>query len=154
MNKKGFTLIELLAVIMILGILVGIAVMSVTGNIKRSKDKAFNIQKDNFEDAVLQAYTQCMITPDSLAIKNFCDNHALPEIGESSEQIKLSELVNNSFIDKLKYSGEECDENNSYVVVTRKPVYIKDTNIVDNYSIDFEYKTCLICSEKRSDGCN
>jgi type IV pilus assembly protein PilA len=36
MNSKGYTLVEVLAVIVILGILAGIAVVSITGMIEKS----------------------------------------------------------------------------------------------------------------------
>ena len=39
LNKKGFTLVELLVVIVILGIIMSIAIPSITSSIERSKDK-------------------------------------------------------------------------------------------------------------------
>lgn len=39
LNKKGFTLIELLVVIVILGVIMSIAIPSITSSIERSKDK-------------------------------------------------------------------------------------------------------------------
>ncbi|CQR46223.1 hypothetical protein BN1058_00476 [Paraliobacillus sp. PM-2] len=38
-NNKGFTLIEVLAVLIILGIIIAIAISSVSGNIETSKKK-------------------------------------------------------------------------------------------------------------------
>lgn len=39
LNKKGFTLIELLVVIVILGVIMSVAIPSITSSIERSKDK-------------------------------------------------------------------------------------------------------------------
>lgn len=43
MNRKGFTLVELLAVIVILGVIGGIATVSVLSTINKSKDKSEKI---------------------------------------------------------------------------------------------------------------
>ena len=52
MNKKGFTLIELLAVIIILGVLLLIAVPSISKYIEQSKQDAYVTNVKNFVDAV------------------------------------------------------------------------------------------------------
>ena len=39
LNKRGFTLVELLVVIVILGVIMSIAIPSITSSIERSKDK-------------------------------------------------------------------------------------------------------------------
>ena len=51
-NKKGFTLIELLAVIIILGVLMIIAIPSVTTYIQNSRKSAFIDTAINYIDAV------------------------------------------------------------------------------------------------------
>ena len=52
MNKKGFTLIELLAVIIILGVLLLIAVPSVSKYIQQSRMKTYKNNLSNFVSAV------------------------------------------------------------------------------------------------------
>lgn len=42
LNKKGFTLVELLVVIVILGVIMSIAIPSITSSVERSKDKQKN----------------------------------------------------------------------------------------------------------------
>lgn len=54
MNKKGFTLIELLAVIIILGVLMIIAIPSVTQYIQNSRKEAYVKTIDSFSRAVMQ----------------------------------------------------------------------------------------------------
>ncbi len=51
-NKKGFTLIELLAVIVVLGIIMLIAVTSVSGVIEKTKKDAFLATARSYVDAV------------------------------------------------------------------------------------------------------
>jgi prepilin-type N-terminal cleavage/methylation domain-containing protein len=61
MNKKGFTLIELLAVIIILGVLLLIAVPSVSKYINQSKEKTYATNLSSFVDAVrndVNAYSE------------------------------------------------------------------------------------------------
>ena len=53
MNKKGFTLIELLAVIVILGLLMAIAIPSVTKYITESRKKTVASTIGNYMSAVL-----------------------------------------------------------------------------------------------------
>lgn len=52
MNKKGFTLIELLAVIIILGVLLLIAVPSVSKYIQQSREKTYATNLSKLVDAV------------------------------------------------------------------------------------------------------
>ena len=58
MNKKGFTLIELLAVIIILGILMLIAIPSVTNYINNSRQipQQYNPQNYNNNQEIPQQY--------------------------------------------------------------------------------------------------
>jgi prepilin-type N-terminal cleavage/methylation domain-containing protein len=52
MNKKGFTLIELLAVIVILGLLMAIAIPSVTKYITQSRKKTLTNTMSNYMAAL------------------------------------------------------------------------------------------------------
>ena len=54
LNKKGFTLIELLAVIIILGILMIIAIPSVTSYIQNSRKSAYVDTAVNYADSVMK----------------------------------------------------------------------------------------------------
>ena len=77
-NKKGFTLVELLAVIVILGVLLLIAVPSITSIIDNSKKNAFvstskmiaeNVENLAIMDSYIGASTYCAIPIDSTNIK-------------------------------------------------------------------------------------
>ena len=52
MNKKGFTLIELIATIVVLGVIMTIVVVSITGNINSSKDDSFVNLGKNYAESV------------------------------------------------------------------------------------------------------
>lgn len=69
-NKKGFTLVELLAVVVILGVLLMIAVPSVTNIINSSRDKAFLSQA---KLAVENVETSLSMASDSEKPTDSCD---------------------------------------------------------------------------------
>jgi len=159
MNKKAFTLIELLGVIMILSILLIIAVVAVNKSIRKSKDKSFNILVNTLEDGTLQAYTECMINGDGVALQAFCNEHKLT----GSEEMKLGDLVENGFVEEFKnpYNSDvPCDPDNSKVTITLNSNPTTDYektklyNYLLNVNPNYTYKTCLICGEKRSEGCD
>ena len=142
MNKKGFSLIELISVIVILGFILTLAVFSLQKFLIQGRDKSFKVITNTFEDGVLEAYTSCIANPTS---SNFCIKHEVPEFNEP-ETITLGELEDEEFVEIIKSpwdTKEKCDRK-SYVTVTRDN---KD-------NISFSYKTCLICGEHRSEGCN
>ena len=55
MNKKGFTLVELLATLVILGIVTGIVLISVSGYFKNAKSKTEDVFIDTIKD-VMEVY--------------------------------------------------------------------------------------------------
>ena len=142
MKNKGFTLIEMLAVMAILAILMGVAVYALQGHLIKGRNKSFKIVVNTFEDGVLEAYTTCLAEPDS---SDFCTNHPLPDFN-GTDTITLKELEDEQFIEPIKNpwkKDERCNPS-STVTVTRN----------DQNNISFDYKTCLICGEHSSEGCN
>lgn len=138
-NKNGFTLIEMLAVIIILGILIGIATVSYSGYLSSSKDKAFRIAENTFKDAVIEAYIDCN---GNLTDNDFCSNHDEPDTKGEKDKIYLYELKNDRYIETLKspYNTEvECDMNNSYIEV------VSNVNLYESNNSDLSYKICLKC---------
>ena len=125
MNKKGFTLIELLGVIVVLAIVVGLVVVSMTGVIGTGKKGTYSV----YEKAML------------LGAQNYLSDYPNQEpIENSQKKIYLKELISNGYIEALKDpNAGNCNDNekNSYVVVKRV------ANLSDKYKTD--YKICLIC---------
>ena len=61
-DSKGFSLVELIVVIVILGVLVGIAVPSMTGYIERAKEAKDRANVESVEKAFMLAITSQSVT--------------------------------------------------------------------------------------------
>ena len=119
-KKKGFTLVELLATIIILGLLVTIAYVSVTSILDRGNDSYYESQEN-------------MLV---LAGREYFADHRseLPkEIGDTSN-VTLKKLIEEKYIDPITDRDENaCDEENSGVIAQK---------ITDR---DFQYYGILAC---------
>ena len=103
-NKKGFTLIEILAAITILGILTGIAVVSVTKIIQNGKEEHYNTAEENLTLAG-QSYAQQ-------------NRDVLPKAIGQKTKVSLQTLVDSNYIQPIKdYSDNDCDLEKSYVQI-------------------------------------
>ena len=108
MYKKGFTLIELLAVIVIMGIILAIAIPSISIVIENSKEKAWKNQQKLILDA---AEKYVGMNPDKV-----------PQEFETIK-IKLEDLISANLIDKdIKNpkTNEIVDPNREVVAVTNE----------------------------------
>ena len=122
MKNKGFTLIEMIAVVIILGLIILIAVPFFTGSLNVFRDDYYANLSNNIKNA---------------GNDFFSDNKLyLPHNLLDASSIKVSDLVNNKYLNEVKdYTGKSCDLSDSYVVVIRRG---KDK---------YDYNTCLKCSE-------
>lgn len=116
--KKGFTLVELLAVIIILGAIFAITFPLVTDNIRKTEEKAFNLQKEQIiaaaKDMVIKEY---VVIPDKQSITLY--------LGELKRKGLLPIKMINAKT-KLTISNE------SNVVISRENnSYSYDVNIID-----------------------
>ena len=103
-NKKGFTLIEILAAITILGILTGIAVVSVTKIIENGKKKHYLTAEENMK-----------LAGQSFAQQNRSN---LPKAIGQKTKISMKKLIDKNYIQTIKdYSENDCDMDKSYVQI-------------------------------------
>ena len=150
-DNKGFTLVELLGVIVILAILLTFASFTYTKYLVQSKNRSFELAINTFEDTVAASLEDCA----SGRISNFCSTYSIPAINDTI-RISLTDLVNNYYIEPIKNPYDAKTTCDGYIDVTRKEVVVSHNGRsfgADDSNIDLEYKTCLICGEKSSDGC-
>ena len=115
--KKGFTLVELLAVIIILGAIFAITFPLVTDNIRKSEEKAFNLQKEQIAAAKDMVIKEYVVIPDKQSITLY--------VGELKRKGLLPIKMINAKT-KLTISNE------STVVISRENnSYSYDVNIID-----------------------
>lgn len=131
-NKSGFTLVEILVAIVILGILMGMAIVSVSYILSRSKNSFYV----NLEDQLI------------LAAKSYYSSHRtlLPQNIGQKRQISIETLIKNNYLkrgDVVDYGKAECNTPASYVSVIKssKTDYIYSVYLkCPAYSIDEEKK--------------
>lgn len=87
MKKDGFTLVELMAIIIVLGIIAMITVPVVNSTIKKSKQKAYEVQVSVIIEAAQK-----------WGVKNV---DKLPDENEMIN-VKLSELISGNYIENVK----------------------------------------------------
>lgn len=95
--KRGFTLVELLAVIIILGLLIGVVTPVVTGIISNSEEEAYNKQVDTLIKA---ANTWSLKNPEQLSSdkKNILQLDTLVEDGI----VEDNEIINPKTNEKME----------------------------------------------------
>ena len=101
-NRKGFTLVELLAVIVIISILVGLVVSSVS----RYKNKAEEKEKKILRQNIISIF-----------------NNYRMEMLEEGKVIKQDVNYEISDMDSdaiINYNGKKCTFGNSYIFYTKK----------------------------------
>ena len=132
MKKNGFTLAELLGVIVVIAIISGLAVISVSSILATGKKGVYKNYEETLEGATRNY---------------FIDNiNKIPSVGMSTK-IYLDEILSENYLDNLDDpNGGDCnsEEYNSYVLVTRQ------ADINNNYNL--EYKVCLMCYDYDNNG--
>ena len=131
MNNRGYTLVEILAVVAILGILSGVAIMGVSRYLTKSREQAY----DNIAESSYDA------TVNYIMEKNI-------SVNQGGTEVLLSELVDLGYLDtpidpKTKKAECSCSKNDScksYVKVTTLPN--SDSLTLDEYKYEVNI-TCL-----------
>ena len=116
MNNKGFTLVELLAVLIILTVIMGVAIPSISSSLERTKDK-----QNKAKEEMLLSYAEEYVTDHKNAVYDTLKN-------KNSCKISIKKLD-----DYLPEGGiVDADENemDGYVLFTKpnKYKYCKDAN--------------------------
>ena len=124
-NKNGFTMVELLAVITIMGILMGIGVVSV--------QKATNKSRDNFYKSQRSTLTN--------AASSYLADHKeeYPVYVGQKKEINLSKLQTNKYIGE--FTDHSKNPNSCKTALTKVVVVKTDTN-------HFNYYTVFNCDAK------
>ena len=108
MKKKGFTLIELIMVIVIISVVAMISFQTVTKKINQSKEKAYNIQVNNFKDSA-KNYMLENKPDDKYHLNTICISL---EVLQNKGYLKKGELKNpktNEVIEELKNNNFTCE---------------------------------------------
>ena len=139
-NKKGFTLVELLAVIVLLGILIGIAVPSVLGVSNKIKKNMYDTKLKNVKVALENwaddNRSNCRSLIGGLNVENLIsENYLKPD--DSSNTIKDNEgnSINSQKLGDLKYT----DGNPVFGDLTS--ICPETTYLAGNYGVDSELVT-------------
>ena len=139
MNKKGFTLVELLAVIIILGIISGIAIGGTTLYLNKTRDKSYEAMEQTLYNAAQNYIIEKGVVvpecaPSGAALTN-CTNglvitsDRLLELGYVKELedpgSKNAQCTGTIKVTRRKNSGTKLDEYN-YHVRLECPQYAND----------------------------
>ena len=146
MDRKGFTLIELLATLVVLGIIVGITVISFSGIFKSAKEKS----EDVFVETIKDAMDMYLDSSDVKGIGSWseCDNKVMKIYGGVKmykTTITFDKVIESEFKpileeDLVNPSNKEvkCKDADSISV----DIY-RDDDFVYYYSIDRNSLGCL-----------
>ncbi len=132
-NKKGFSLVELLIVIVIIGILAGIIIPSVTKYLRKGKDEYNKNLSTEIISIAKTYYTENKVE----LPRGYINEQGLPV---NKALISLSYLSNNNYISgDLKDSDGNSCINNSYVIVEKN-------------NSDYDYTACIKCDNGYESG--
>ena len=132
-NKRGFTVVELLVVLVILGILITLAYISVSKYLNQARSTTY----EDFEKNITSGVTNYLID----------HTGSIPNEGESLV-VDVEKLVCEGYIEDLqdpRESSKTCNLD-SYAIVKRN----NDTSS----NMDIEYSACLKCSGYESPACS
>lgn len=106
MNNKGFTLIELLAVITLIGIVIGIAIPSVSFINKSIKDKMLESKKDFIIDAAIiygedneEEIMDSNKTYNNFACISIYVKDLIPDYLDKDDEVGIINPIDNTYLD-------------------------------------------------------
>lgn len=141
MNNKGFSMVELLAVIALICVLSGSALLAVTRYTKNAQKKTYKNYEANLKGAAV----------------NYLTTHSeLSSI--PNQKIYANDLINEGFLETLEdpvKRGRKCNTTDktkdSYIIVRAERNNNSETDF--DYNLAFTYKVCLKCDSYQTKGC-
>ncbi len=154
MNRKGFTLVELLATLVVLGIIVGITIVSVNGIFGSAKNKTQSVFEENIKD-VLGAYINMNLRDFEFNNVEECTvnkTHGVVNIYKAKEVISFNDIISDdskliTAEDMVNPANEDMPCNLDAKVIS---IY-KDEDYIYYYSINKGDMECFVDDEKTED---
>ena len=135
MNNRGFTLVELIAVVVIIGLVGGLAVPGILNSLDMGKKTSDRVLYSNIRTAMINMYEEVNYAGDNVY---FYDNDGKGGVISSGDviDINVQTLVSNGFLDGV---------NNSDYTVNKNHKVLFDSNNNDIGS-------CVVKIEKKKNG--
>ena len=129
LNRRGFTLVEMLAVVVILGLLIGIMVPSVNSLINKNKEDSLKSLENNIRSAAKSYFSdyryEVVISNDN------CVNDVKDVISINNVELNSSRLFLNTLVDE---GYLKADNGNIKNPKTSQIINLKGSYIVVQYS--------------------
>ena len=122
-NNKGFTLVEVLAVVVILGVIAGIAVYSVLSSINKSKEASYNMMVDNIIVASKNLYEELNFNNVDLYKYDFngTTDEKIVIVDNNTINVNLQTLVSNGFLTGSNNEcSSDCTNSNKKIILNPK----------------------------------
>lgn len=148
MNKKGFTLVELLATLVILAIVVGITVTSLSGNFKGTKEKTEGVFVKTIEDA-LNMYLDTDARKLKFSTSPVCTinkTHGARKVYKTTNNLTFQNVIDSTYhpITIKELVNPANKDNNKYQCVSTGVLNIyRDEDYVYYYKITKSSFKCL-----------
>lgn len=138
--RKGFTLVELLAVIIIIGLVIGLSIFAYNNLVLGSKKTAYETAEESMANAVESMQVTCLTQTGTKPA--YCSK-LVP-----NGTITLGELISSNYLEDVKDPNDRT-KNCSPTLSTVKLISVGTTTMPK-----YQYESCLVCGSYRSAMCN